>query len=169
MQKVRNAKRGESLDDYLDAHGIRHFSASELLRMRRARVTVPQPRRALWPRIIPTLFLAEKIRTVLGHGLIVGNGYRPEPFNSSVGGAKNSQHLHFRALDLDLPRGHKSREEQERFYETACEFYLELGFEYKIGLGLYRPWRGTRIHIDTGFRKRRWKKAYVDPILESIR
>lgn len=169
MEKVRNPKKGESLDEYIEAHGIRNFSASELLRMRRAGITVPAPRRALWPRIIPTLKLAEMMRDVLGHPLIIGNGYRPEPYNSRVGGAKNSQHLHFRAVDIDLPIGRKSREEQERFYETACSIYLDLGSEYKIGLGLYRPWRGTRVHIDTGYRKRRWKRDYVDPILESIR
>lgn len=169
MNKVRNPKRGESLDEYIDAHGIFHFSAGEILRMRRAGISVPAPKRALWPRIIPTLLLAEKIRTILGHGLVVGNGYRPEPYNSQVGGAKKSQHLFFRAVDLDLPSGHKSREEQERFYETACSLYLDLGSEYKIGLGLYRPWKGTRIHIDTGYRKRRWKKEYVDPILEGLR
>ena len=87
MEKVRNPKRGESLNEYLVAHGIRNFEANALLRMRRAGIKVPTPRRALWPRIIPTLKLAEKMSEVLGHPMIIGNGYRPEPYNSRVGGA----------------------------------------------------------------------------------
>ena len=165
---VRTPFDGESLEDYIADHS-EFFSARELLTMKRARVTVPEPDRRMWPNIVPTLYIADKIRKTLDHPLVVGNGYRPEPYNSRVGGARRSQHLFFRAVDLDLPRGYNSATHQEDFYEIACELYLDLGEEFEIGLGLYRPRRGRRVHIDTGFRQRKWKDQYVDPILEGLR
>lgn len=157
------------LQTFIEDHGILHFTAPELLRMRRLKQTVPVPDEPWWPRIIPALRLAEKIRAKVGHGLVVGNGYRPEPYNSRAGGTKRSQHIYFRALDLDLPKDYRSREEQEAFYAATCEVFLEFGDEYKMGLGLYRPWRGTRVHIDAGHKKRYWKRKYVKPLLESMR
>jgi len=159
-------KAGETLDQYIDSHGIEHFKAREVLRLRRLGVDAPEPPRRWWPRIIPTLRVAEYLRSRVGP-LSIGNGYRPEPLNSKVGGAKNSQHLHFRALDLDLVD--KSRRNQEEFYRAAGELYLTHGVALKMGLGLYRMWRGTRVHVDCGYRKRAWKPGYVKELLESLR
>jgi len=168
--EIEPPTKEETLGDFLKRNGILHFSASEVLTMRRLGVEVDPPRREWWPRIIPTLWLAEMLRSELGCPLVIGNGYRPEPYNARVGGAKNSQHLHFRAVDLDLPMNHRSRALQERFYEVAAGLYLDPAFEaLKVGLGLYRPWRGTRIHLDTGFRRRHWKKQYTQPLLETLR
>ena len=63
----------ETLDQYLRAHGVHHFSAREILTLRRAGVTVDPPPRSWWPRIIPTLELAEMLRAEVGHPLVVGN------------------------------------------------------------------------------------------------
>ncbi len=167
--KPRDPEPNETLDAYLQAHGVEHFSAREILTLRRAGVTVDAPPRPWWPRIIPTLELAEMLRAEVGHPLIVGNGYRPNPWNRKVGGARRSPHLFFRALDLDLPRGHKSREDQERFYEAAGSIFLDHGERYKMGLGLYRLNRGTRVHIDAGHRRRSWSRKYVKPLLNSLR
>ncbi len=166
---IRKPKTGETLAAYLKAHKIRHFSETEILTMRRLGKKMKLPPRSFWPRIIPTLLIAEEIRAAVGHPLIVGNGYRPEPFNSQVGGAKKSTHLSFRALDLDLPRGHKSLEDQEEFYRVTASIYLDRGHDLKMGLGLYRSWRGARVHIDTGYRRRDWKKEFTRPLLESLR
>ena len=106
--KPRDPEPNETLDAYLQAHGVEHFSAREILTLRRAGVTVDAPPRSWWPRIIPTLELAEMLRAEVGHPLIVGNGYRPNPWNRKVGGARRSPHLFFRALDLDLPSGLQS-------------------------------------------------------------
>lgn len=152
------------------SEGIHNFTASEVCGLRRTgRVVIPP--REWWARMIPTLVLAEEIRFRLGEiPLSVGNGYRPKDYNKIVGGSRNSQHIHFRALDLDLAGKHRrNRDVQGDFYELACKLYLEKGAKYKIGLGLYRPWRGTRIHIDTGYRQRYWKKEYVKPILDGMK
>ncbi len=158
-----------TLDDFLKDAGIKHFSAKEVLTLRRLGVTVDPPPRDWWPRMLPTLDIAEKIRAELGHPLIVGNGFRPEPYNSRVGGARRSQHLFFRALDLDLPRSHKSESNQRDFYEVAGRIFLDIGRTAKMGLGLYRLHRGTRVHVDTGYRRRHWKRKYTAPLLDSLR
>jgi hypothetical protein len=41
-----------------------------------------------------------EVRDKFGSPLAITSGYRPPLINSSVGGAKNSQHLYFRALDM---------------------------------------------------------------------
>jgi len=170
VEKVDKPRKEETLQVFLERHNINNFSAREVLTMRRAGVTVKAPKRSWWPRIVPTLWLAEMLRLELGCPLVVGNGYRPEPYNSRVGGAKNSQHLHFRALDLDLPKAHRTRALQEKFYLTAAEMFLDPELrDFKIGLGLYRPWRGTRVHLDTGYRRRHWKKQNTQPLLDSLR
>ena len=159
----------ETLDAYLVSMGIDHFTAAELLTMRRAGITVPEPPREWWPRIIPTLRAAEWLRERMGHPLIVGNCYRPDPYNRQVGGARRSQHLFFRAIDLDLPNRKRSHENESTFYSSAAELWISHGRELSLGLGLYRPWRGSRVHLDTGYRRRHWSKKYTAPLLESLR
>lgn len=163
-------RAGETLQNYLDRCEVEFFTSREVLTLRRLGVTVKPPPRAMWANIIPTLFLADYLRTQMGGPLAIGNGYRPEPYNSKVGGAPKSTHLKFRALDIDLAgKMAKDRNAQEEFYELAATLFLELGDEFKIGLGLYRPWRGKRVHLDTGFRKRHWKKEFSTPLLESLK
>ena len=157
------------LDEFLKDSGIQNFSAREVLTLRRLGVTVDPPPEDWWPRIVPALKVAEDIRAHLGHPLIIGNGFRPPAENKRAGGARRSQHLFFRAIDLDLPRKSKTREHQEEFYEIAAAIFLERGEDLKMGLGLYRPWRGSRVHIDCGFRRRHWSKRYTSPLLESLR
>jgi len=169
MKTPRKPAPLQTLQEYLDDYGVEHFKATELLYMRRAKIAVPTPPRRLWPNIIPTLKLADILRAQLGHGLVVGNGYRPEPFNSRVGGAPRSKHVTFRALDLDLPKAHRTRDEQEEFYRLAVELWLRHGERDKIGLGLYRRRRGTRIHLDTGVSRRTWKRGYLAQIAEELR
>lgn len=159
----------ETLDAYLLRMGVQHFKGRELLRMRRMGVDVPEPPRDWWPRIIPTMRVAEMLRDIMGHGLVVGNGYRPRDLNRQAGGSRNSQHIHFRAVDLDLPNGQHSSGNRKRFYEAAVSLWLTLGDTYKIGIGLYSPRGGSRVHIDTGYKRRRWDRKYVDPIAKGLR
>lgn len=158
-----------ALHDFILGRGIKHFSGREVCTLRRLGVTVDPPPVQWWDRMIPTLELAEEIRARVGHPLVVGNGYRPDPQNRMVGGARRSKHKYFRALDLDLPKGYNSHAHQTAFYTAACAVFLEHGYDAKMGLGLYRPWRGTRVHIDAGSRRRYWRAKYVRPILDSMR
>lgn len=156
----------DSLGVIFKAEGIEHFTPREVCSMRKAKNAIAIPPSKYWERIIPALKLAEELRAIVGP-LYVGNGYRPRDYNKAVGGSWRSQHIQFRALDLDLiERGVVN---QETFYEEACKIFLDRGKELKMGLGLYRPWRGTRIHIDIGYSFRHWEKKYTKPILKSLR
>lgn len=174
---VRRPLPEETLDEYIAALGIQHFTGQEVLELRRLKRVAPEPPRDWWPRIIPTLAVAEWIRAEVGHGLVVGNGYRPKALNSAVGGASTSQHLYFRALDLDLPRAHRSAAEQRALYEAACRAFINFGVDLKLGLGLYARGGGIRVHIDCGHRRRFWgpkrngrrQNHYVTEIIDSIR
>jgi hypothetical protein len=164
----------ESLDDYLDRHGIIHFSAKETRQLKRIGVIAPEPQMKLWPNAIPALWLGERLRErmkvfVKNFYIVVGNGFRPSVLNKRVGGSRFSAHLTFHAFDYDLPRELKgNRHIEELFYTTACELFLQFGKDMKIGIGLYRPWHGSRVHIDCK-RRRYWKAQYVKPILKGIR
>lgn len=45
------------------------------------------------------------IRERYGRSLIVTSGYRPEEYNESIGGARNSAHITCQAIDLFDPNG----------------------------------------------------------------
>ena len=169
LSEIRQPHHDQSLDEYIEDHDIAHFSAKECRTLKRLGVTAPEPPRRLWPNVIPTLWLAEGLRERMGCPLLIGNGYRPKDLNRRVGGARYSRHITFRALDLDLGR-YASSGDQGEFYRCAAEIFLEHREEYGAGLGLYRAWKGSRIHLDTGRRRSaHWKRAYTTPLLRSLR
>ncbi len=89
-------------------------------------------------RVIELVVMFEKIRTHFGSKpLIINSAYRTVPYNKSVGGAPDSQHLIGRALDIQPPKGLR-----------VNEFYLELFQNSEFfgikGLGKYK----TFCHCD---------------------
>jgi len=46
------------------------------------------------------------------------------------------------------------------------ELWLESGED--LGLGIYQPDAGRRVHLDTGYRRRYWQKGYVEGIMADI-
>lgn len=149
----------DKLQSLLVSTGIRNFSAAEICRLNRARLTSEEPSvivppSELWPNIVPTLRLAESIRAAwaidIGNrggdvtrcGLSVISGYRPAWYNLRVGGAAKSQHVRFAALDLSPANG-----EIGRFLKVAISTIDSIGEGNRIvGLGKY----DTFVHIDTG-------------------
>lgn len=139
-----------SLQAYLDEWSIHHFSAKELTlhdnpRWWGARYVVPPV--DLWPRIIPTLRVAESLRKVLGP-LHVVSGYRCHEYNELVGGAQRSQHVQFRALDL------RPVDTDVTYLQVCARLLDEVDLGVDLGVGLYDSF----VHIDTGFRRRTWSQ-----------
>ncbi len=161
---VRAPRPGETYQEYLGSFGIRHFTAREVTLLRRWGV-VREPMRATWAAMVPTLQLADMVREELGHPLAVGSGYRPTDYNSAVGGATNSQHLHNRAVDLDLPTGYTDTEHRVAFADAVGRLWHEYSGTLKMGMGVYED-NPRRIHIDTGYRARFWEREHAWPILE---
>lgn len=162
----------ERLNEHFALEGIQHFTGYETLQLLRLSETAPIPPEYMWPGMVHTLSLAEAIRNEYGSSLVIANGYRPRELNDRVGGARNSQHIQYRALDLQLPRNAISdRDSQEQLYRAAAVVFLRYP-KMAIGLGVYRRHRGPRVHIDVGFRRRVWggkRKAWVRELLDENR
>lgn len=91
----------QALDAFLKAHGVVSFTAAEIARVGATRhgVTNTMPAPALWPHILPTLHVLQNIRNVIGGPIVVLSGYRDTAYNAEVGGATESMHPMFCAID----------------------------------------------------------------------
>lgn len=85
----------------------------------------------------------EKARKQIGKPFRITSWYRPEPWNSRVGGAKHSQHLSGQAVDVVVV-GYTGRELGKQF----------MGW-WTGGLGIYPGNRQHILHMDIGA-KRHW-------------
>jgi len=104
--------------------------------------------RALWPHVVRTLsFIRAWIVPKTG-SLEVVSGYRDPTFNACAGGAPQSAHIGFWALDL-VPIGPIRREDM---VARLCAVHAAHGAAAHIGLGFYA---GMRFHIDS-WAFRRW-------------
>jgi uncharacterized protein YcbK (DUF882 family) len=139
-----------SLQQLLDEHGVTHFAAHELYsrEVRGGPKTVVPPAE-LWPNILDTLALADVIRDRLGAPIHVWSAYRSPAYNRLIGGAKQSEHMGFRALDLHA-------EDMPKLKQIAAEVMAAADADgMRTGFGVYTRF----VHIDTGSpkgRKRRW-------------
>jgi hypothetical protein len=101
---------------------------------------------AEWQHIAGTLnFVKRHVQPVIGEVEAV-SGFRNAELNQCSGGAKESAHRHFYALDL-IPLRPIARAGMMR---SLCAIHGFRGREYDIGLGFYS---GLRFHVDSkGFR-----------------
>lgn len=134
----------------------RGFSASEIVKRWNRRFALPPE--ALWPRMKPTLVVANELRAEWvrrgGRGLRVAAAYRPQ------GGARSSQHKQNAALDLDLLRD--DYDHMSEWYDLVIEYWREHAAVTRLGLGLYcapGATGGIRAHIDTGYQVRTWQHS----------
>ena len=102
---------------------------------------------AEWQHISDTLrFVKNHVQPVIGQVEAL-SGYRNETLNQCSGGAKQSAHRHFFALDLTPARDIG----RTAMIRSLCAIHGFRGGEYDIGLGFYS---GIRFHVDSkGFRK----------------
>ena len=100
-----------------------------------------------WTHIAATLkFVRNHVVPVIGPVEVV-SGFRDDALNQCAGGAKESAHRHFYAIDM-VPLGGIGRTAMMR---SLCRIHDLRGEGYDIGLGFYS---GTRFHVDSkGFRR----------------
>jgi uncharacterized protein YcbK (DUF882 family) len=94
--------------------------------------------------------LFEIIRSRCGHvPIVVNSAFRTPEYNRKIGGARNSQHVQGRALDLRPPAGWTT----DRFYRLIRALADELfvhGEDLIGGIGQYPNF----VHVDTRPTKR---------------
>jgi hypothetical protein len=95
--------------------------------------------------IIKIARLAEQAREKLGQPLKITSWYRPEPWNSRVGGAKNSTHLQGLAIDFNC--GNMSGREMARRLS-----------DWSGGMGIYSNFPRL-LHLDARDYRARWGGA----------
>lgn len=129
------------LDAFLDGAGIKYFSAREIAPVGkrtwtwRGTATLQEPPRDIWAHILPTLEVLDWLREQVGP-LHVNSGYRDPVYNRIVGGAKDSRHVAFNAIDF-YSTTHKPHE-----LAALLEQYQ---YASALGIGRYE----TFVHVDT--------------------
>lgn len=134
----------------LNNRGIVHFSSDECLYLGASNGRHKNnhvPAKNLWPNFWPTIEIADEVRGRIAKSLRISSAYRSPEYNKSVGGARNSQHVQFRAIDISAPKS------------TLKSLYKELlamrKEGHKIAIGRYP----TFIHIDTRGTNTSWGSA----------
>lgn len=132
-------KAVEEFQAIMDKAGIVHFRAEEVFFRgasdKRLGLNTDPPRK-LWPRIIPTLIVADKARAALGRPLRINSAYRSPAYNKAISGASKSQHVEFTALDL-------STNNPRQLFKVLAK--MRDAGEFTGGIGLYP----TFVHVDT--------------------
>ena len=110
-----------------------------------------------WPHIVQTLrYVRDYVIPAVGPVEPV-SGYRNPALNACAGGAPESAHKHYSAIDM-VPLTPTTREQMMR---TLCRVQARRGPDYQVGLGFYAF---LRFHVDTT-KYRRWN---MDPAVASL-
>lgn len=91
---------------------------------------------------VDTLALLEAIREYFGKPVVITSACRCANHNSSVGGAKNSQHVYGRATDIKIPG----------VSPIEISWFAETLIPDSGGIGVYESF----CHLDTRTNKARW-------------
>jgi hypothetical protein len=110
-----------------------------------------------WPHIVQTLrYIRDHVIPAVGPVEPV-SGYRNPLLNACAGGAPESAHKHYSAIDM-VPLRQTTREAMMR---SLCRAQARRGPDYQVGLGFYAY---LRFHVDTT-KYRRWN---MDPAVASL-
>lgn len=132
---------------FIRSLNLRHFKPAEFLflggsnrsgRCKRLNTLPPQSK---WSRIGKTARMLDEVRDRLGAPINILSCYRSPAYNRCIGGARNSHHVKFNAIDWRCSRG------SPREWLQVARDVRRSNREFKGGIGLYTNSRF--IHIDT--------------------
>jgi hypothetical protein len=153
----------KSYNDYLEQYGVAGiFPTWKLLRtatswQRCGQQPFEVPPTSEWPHIVQTLrYIRDYVIPAVGPVEPVST-YRNPALNACAGGAPESAHKHYSAIDM-VPLKPTTREQMMR---TLCAVQARRGPDYQVGLGFYAF---LRFHVDTT-KYRRWN---MDPSVASL-
>ena len=139
------------LEAFIDSIGLRYFKGSELTYYWDAvhsGVKNHIPDESLWPNIVTTLIVVDKLRELSLSPLRITSSYRSPAYNKVLAGAASgSYHMQFRALDL-IPTStspHHLHEVALRLRGTTLHYpNSNITFVWHGGIGAYPNF----VHID---------------------
>ncbi|MEP3255949.1 MAG: D-Ala-D-Ala carboxypeptidase family metallohydrolase [Stappiaceae bacterium] len=104
------------------------------------------PPRQLWPNFIPVAQVLDEFRSRIGKPVSIVVAYRSTAYNACVGGARNSQHIQFRAVDF-MVDGMNTRE-----IANVLRQMRSSGL-FSGGIGTYSSF----VHVDTRGSNHDWQ------------
>src|SRR5687767_12911992 len=158
MASPRHAYAVASFNHYLTTYGVGGIVPTwQLLRtatswQRCGAQPYEVPPTSEWPNVVQTLrYVRDYVIAAVGPVEPV-SAYRNPVLNACAGGAPESAHKHYSAIDL-VPLRPTTR---ERLMRKLCSMHPRRGPDYGVGLGFYAF---LRFHVDTT-KYRRWN---MDP------
>ena len=162
----RSATAALEWSDYADFDGfirslrLKNFSTDEFLILGGGHSTPggscqgknAYPPRNLWTNIAKTAQALDHFRDRIGKPIAITNAYRGPAYNACIGGAKQSQHMKFCALDFKVS-GMKAPE-----VAKALRWLRDKEGFFKGGIGRYNSFT----HIDTRGTNPTWPPAFRD-------
>ncbi|MFL6733186.1 MAG: hypothetical protein ACJ8EY_00655 [Sphingomicrobium sp.] len=157
MASARHAALVTSFNQYLTTWGVGGIVPTwQLLRtasqwQRCGGQPFEVPPTSEWPHVVQTLrYIRDYVVPVVGPVEPV-SAYRNPVLNACAGGAPDSAHQHFQAVDM-VPLRPTTR---EQLMQSLCAIQLRRGSPYEVGLGFYAF---LRFHIDS-MKFRKWGAA----------
>jgi hypothetical protein len=151
---ARHAAAVKGFNDYLSQYGVSGILPTwQILRtatswQRCGGFPFEVPPITEWPHIVQTLrYVHDYVIPTVGPVEAV-SAYRNPVLNACAGGATESAHKHYSAIDM-VPLQQITREELMR---KLCAVHARRGTDYSVGLGFYAF---LRFHVDTT-KYRRW-------------
>lgn len=94
--------------DYLDAVGVTYFDAAEIVTPNHPEIAamcgymILLPEQGQWKKIGALALFADRLRALVGEPVWMRNWWRPDCYNTAVGGAPGGDHPDADAVDLDF-------------------------------------------------------------------
>jgi lysozyme len=137
-----------TFEEHVTGLGLTHFSAEEFLQKgsQHSDVNSPAfglntaPPSKLWPNLDAVAKVLDQFRASVANPVIISSAYRSPPYNNSIGGAVNSRHMKFDALDFSV-RGSPVGPAD---WASVLKIMRDNGV-FKGGIGAY----STFVHVDT--------------------
>ena len=139
--------------NYVQSLGLRYFKPYEFLVMGHQNANPnsgafglnKKPPQVLWPKIGFTARVLDRVRDLLGAPIVTLSVYRSPEYNRKIGGAKNSEHMKFTAVDF-LAKANSGPAEWANVVRQR-----QSGM-FKGGIGVYPSF----VHVDTRGVNRDW-------------
>jgi hypothetical protein len=115
----------DGFQQYLDDVGVTYFSADEIVTPNNPSAAagcgymILLPERGLWERIGALALFSDQLRALVGEPVFMRNWWRPDCYNTAVGGAPGGDHPDADAVDLDF----QSATSRAAAQQYLCEAY----------------------------------------------